>query len=88
MDTNQTPQAPPRRKRSITAREMGRRSAKARMISLTPERRSEIARQAIQTRWARVNAQREAAEAAVIQAQAEVARLTRKKRTRIPSTAA
>ena len=42
-------------KGSITAREMGLRSAEARMIKLTPEQRSEIARQAVSKRWSRLS---------------------------------
>jgi len=36
---------------SITASEMGKRSAKARMKKLSPEQRSEIARHAARARW-------------------------------------
>lgn len=72
-----------KQKRSITAREMGRRSAKARMIKLTPEQRSEIARYAITTRWDRVRAEQAAAKAA-----AEALTVRKKKRARVPATAA
>jgi hypothetical protein len=34
----------------------GRKSAKARMEKLTPEKRSEIARKAVQARWAKQKA--------------------------------
>lgn len=36
---------------------LGRRGAKVRMKKLTPEQRSEIARRAVQARWAKVKGQ-------------------------------
>jgi len=47
-----------RKKRTITAREMARRSLIARMKSLTPEQRSAIGRNAVEVRWERERARR------------------------------
>ena len=84
----QTPPEP-RKKRSITAREMGRRSAKARMIKLTPEQRQDIARRAVQTRWSRVRAEKEAAvreaEARLAAAVVEATQGRRRRRVRMPA---
>jgi hypothetical protein len=41
---------------SITASEMGKRSAKARMEKLTAKQRSDIARKAARARWAKAKA--------------------------------
>jgi len=42
-----------RRKQASYAVEFARKGARARAAKLTPERRSEIARQAVMTRWAK-----------------------------------
>jgi len=42
-----------KKKRAMTAREMRSAGGKARAESLSPERRREIAKKAIATRWAR-----------------------------------
>jgi hypothetical protein len=76
METTTQPPKKAQRKRSITAREMGRRSAKARMLKLTPGQRSDIARRAVAKRWARSLAEREAA-AAQLPAAARAKRLER-----------
>jgi hypothetical protein len=57
---NQGAEAPgkDRKKRSITAREMARRSLLVRMTKLTPEQRSAIGRNAVEVRWARERARR------------------------------
>lgn len=61
------------------------------MISLTPEQRSEISRQAVQVRWDRVRAEKAALEAAQRAAEeatrlaAEVEQLRRKRRPRVPA---
>jgi len=40
-----------KRKRDLTVREIGRRGGLARARNLSPERRSEIARMAVEARW-------------------------------------
>ncbi|MBX5496489.1 MAG: hypothetical protein IRZ15_14245 [Bryobacteraceae bacterium] len=40
-------------KKNPAAVALGRRGAKARMKKLTPEQRSEVARRAVQARWAK-----------------------------------
>jgi hypothetical protein len=42
-----------KRKKQLTVSEMAKMGGKARARSLTPERRKEIARKAITTRWAK-----------------------------------
>jgi hypothetical protein len=38
---------------------LGRRGAKARMTKLTPEQRSEVARRAVEARWAKAKIEKE-----------------------------
>jgi hypothetical protein len=49
-----------RKKRAITASEMGKRSAKARMKKIPPDVRSALARQAARARWAKVKRKKNA----------------------------
>jgi len=53
-----------------TLSDRGRKAAEARMRSLTPERRAEIGRKAVKTRWRRVRAAERAAKAAAKAAEA------------------
>lgn len=61
------------------------------MISLTPEQRSEISRQAVLVRWNRVRAEKEALERAQQAAEeatrlaAEVEQIRRQRRPRVPA---
>ncbi|HLJ13434.1 MAG TPA: hypothetical protein VKV15_02985 [Bryobacteraceae bacterium] len=45
------------KRKNASAVALGRRGAKARMKKLTSEQRSEIARRAVQARWAKVKGQ-------------------------------
>jgi hypothetical protein len=80
MDTTtETLVEQPKRKRSISARTMARLSAKARMLSLTPEQRQAIARKAVNTRWARHRA------AAAAAAEAQLTPQPRRRRRPAPA---
>jgi hypothetical protein len=45
--------AKPKRRKALTVEEMAKMGGKARWADVPPEKRSEIARKAVQARWAR-----------------------------------
>jgi len=47
------------KKKNPAAVALGKRGAKARMKKLTPEKRSEVARHAVQARWAKAKESKE-----------------------------
>ncbi len=47
-----------KRRKTLTVEEMARLGGKARWASVPPDKRSEIARKAVQARWARVKARK------------------------------
>jgi len=47
-----------KRRKALTVEEMARLGGKARWADIPPEKRTEIARRAVQARWARVKARK------------------------------
>ncbi len=47
-----------KRRKVLTVEEMARLGGKARWVSVPPDKRSEIARKAVQARWARAKARK------------------------------